>query len=341
MPKRQESISKIDGHHYLKARDLANAATAHSTHGSTSARSSFVNFGSLPIGPSMLGGSSQHHFDNENGRRYSHRASTLSGFQPHQVDRPERNPERHRIPRKPSPLAPPSSDSAHELQVAEDFQTRPIVRPLSVDMDESESLDDGEDGGGHYKRSSGRKHSISSSIDVTFEDGRKQTLGLPMDRPTQQHSSIEVQQEDEETTKPATLKELFKFATKWNTFFNYLGLLAAIVSGVTQPLMTIVFGNLTSSFLAYTNAVMTGGDVQGAKESLQADINSDVLYLIYIGIGMFVTTYAYMAAWVYSGEEIAGRIRAAYLKAILRQDVGEFHLETHRKSFSSESPSVH
>jgi len=63
------------------------------------------------------------------------------------------------------------------------------------------------------------------------------------------------------------------------------------------------------------------GDVEAAKSALQKAVAHDVLYLVYIGIGMFVTTYTYMAAWVYSGEEITGRIRSAYLKAVLRQEI--------------------
>lgn len=46
--------------------------------------------------------------------------------------------------------------------------------------------------------------------------------------------------------------------------------------------------------------------------------------LIGAGVGMFVTTYAYMCLWIYTGEVSAKRIREKYLQAILRQDIAYF-----------------
>jgi ATP-binding cassette subfamily B (MDR/TAP) protein 1 len=42
------------------------------------------------------------------------------------------------------------------------------------------------------------------------------------------------------------------------------------------------------------------------------------------GVGMFICTFIYMYAWVYTGEVTSKRIREKYLKAILRQDITFF-----------------
>ena len=39
---------------------------------------------------------------------------------------------------------------------------------------------------------------------------------------------------------------------------------------------------------------------------------------------MFVCTYTYMYIWVYTGEVNAKRVREAYLRAVLRQDIAFF-----------------
>ena len=71
-----------------------------------------------------------------------------------------------------------------------------------------------------------------------------------------------------------------------------LGLAAAAISGATQPLMTVVFGALTSSFVAFASSLMSaqqspGAEAQNrvdaARSALFDEVDKDVLYLVYIG----------------------------------------------------------
>ncbi|SPO40198.1 probable Leptomycin B resistance protein pmd1 [Pseudozyma flocculosa] len=128
------------------------------------------------------------------------------------------------------------------------------------------------------------------------------------------------------TAKKVGFKELFRYATKWDIFFNSCGIIAAAVAGAAQPLMTIVFGNLTTAFLEFSNAAAGKGDIDVARRHLDDEVLRGVLFLIYIGIAMFAATYIYMASWVYSGEAITRRIREKYLQAVLRQDISYFDI---------------
>lgn len=119
-------------------------------------------------------------------------------------------------------------------------------------------------------------------------------------------------------------RELYRYATFWDHLFNFIGLIAAAAAGAVQPLMTIVFGSLTTAFLEYSNALIFGGDLPAARTHLNHEITHGVLFLVYIGIAMFAATYIYMAAWVYTGQIITRRIRERYLQAILRQDIAYF-----------------
>nr|CDI56568.1 uncharacterized protein BN887_02363 [Melanopsichium pennsylvanicum 4] len=119
-------------------------------------------------------------------------------------------------------------------------------------------------------------------------------------------------------------KHLYRYATPWDHVFNFIGLIAAAVAGAVQPLMTIVFGSLTTAFLEYSNALLFGSDIAAARTHLDRQITHGVLLLVYIGVAMLVATYVYMAIWVYTGQAITRRIRENYLQAILRQDIAYF-----------------
>lgn len=95
-------------------------------------------------------------------------------------------------------------------------------------------------------------------------------------------------------------------------------------AGVVQPLMTIVFGNLTTSFTGFANALALGQDPAPFRDSLFSQVNQSSLYLVYIGIGTFCTTYIQIFTWTWTGERITRRIREAYLRNVLRQNIGFF-----------------
>ncbi|KAK4057478.1 hypothetical protein OIO90_001547 [Microbotryomycetes sp. JL221] len=132
-------------------------------------------------------------------------------------------------------------------------------------------------------------------------------------------------------TKPVNYFLLYRYATKYELALNAIGLLCAIAAGTTQPLLTVVFAGLTNSFNEFGRAVgaldgtpaMTEAFEQ-AKANLKSEVSTNVLYLVYIGIGMLVTTYIYMGAFVYTGELSTRRIRERYLEAVLRQNVAWF-----------------
>ncbi|KAF8627411.1 hypothetical protein AX17_006226 [Amanita inopinata Kibby_2008] len=131
---------------------------------------------------------------------------------------------------------------------------------------------------------------------------------------------------------PVPFTALFRFSTKFELFIDFIGLCSAAAAGAAQPLMTLLFGNLTQDFVNFgmiLNDARNG--VPGAAEKIPAAAASfrhaaakNASYLVYIGIGMFVCTYTYMNIWVYTGEINAKRIREKYLKAVLRQDIAYF-----------------
>lgn len=127
--------------------------------------------------------------------------------------------------------------------------------------------------------------------------------------------------------KPVTFFELWKYATKLEILFDLLGILTSVVAGVLQPLMTVFFGNLTNSLVNYQAVKNTSSNqalIDQARAVVINQVNKNVLNLVYIAIGVFAATWIYMAAFVYSGEQITRRVRERYLKSVLRQNVAYF-----------------
>ncbi|KAI0059986.1 P-loop containing nucleoside triphosphate hydrolase protein [Artomyces pyxidatus] len=136
----------------------------------------------------------------------------------------------------------------------------------------------------------------------------------------------------EDKVEPVAFLELFRFTTRKEAIFNCLALVAAAAAGAAQPLMSLLFGNLTQDFVSFGEAVAAANPNDPASiDALHASAANfrriaanDASYLTYIGLGMFACTYIYMNVWVYTAEASAKRVREAYLKAILRQDIAFF-----------------
>lgn len=114
-----------------------------------------------------------------------------------------------------------------------------------------------------------------------------------------------------------TFITLFRYATKFDACLLALGLIMAAAAGVCLPIFTIIFGSMTNEF---TNFFVYGA----SKEHFQSRINHFALYFVYLAVATFGTTAIKTYITVERGERLTARIRANYLKAILRQNIGYF-----------------
>ncbi|KAH8517134.1 hypothetical protein Peur_048355 [Populus x canadensis] len=123
--------------------------------------------------------------------------------------------------------------------------------------------------------------------------------------------------EGDEETETVPFIKLFSFADSKDIFLMILGTVGAIGNGASMPIMSILFGDLINSF----------GKNQNNKDVV--DLVSKVsLKFVYLGVGSAVGSFLQVACWMVTGERQAARIRATYLKTILRQDVAFFDKET-------------
>ncbi|KAF8833253.1 hypothetical protein BDN67DRAFT_1017770 [Paxillus ammoniavirescens] len=143
-----------------------------------------------------------------------------------------------------------------------------------------------------------------------------------------------------DTVSSVSFTQLFRYSTRYELVIDAVGLVAAGAAGAAQPLMSLLFGNLTQDFVSfaaaelnYAQETQSGGAAAtaSARQALDAaavlfrhNAAADALYLVCIGIGMFLCTYLFMCIWVYTGEVNSKRIREKYIQAVLRQDIAYF-----------------
>ncbi|EFR01322.1 leptomycin B resistance protein pmd1 [Nannizzia gypsea CBS 118893] len=115
----------------------------------------------------------------------------------------------------------------------------------------------------------------------------------------------------------ATYGTLFRYATRNDLIFLAIVSLASIAAGAALPLFTVLFGSLAGTFR----------DIALQKisyDEFNSILTRNSLYFVYLGIAQFILLYVSTVGFIYVGEHITQKIRAKYLHAILRQNIGFF-----------------
>ncbi|KAI1085644.1 multidrug resistance protein [Whalleya microplaca] len=115
----------------------------------------------------------------------------------------------------------------------------------------------------------------------------------------------------------AGIATVYRYSSKHDLIIMSISALGAIAGGAALPLMTVIFGNLQSTFQGYFQGTITHDAFTDKMASL-------VLYFVYLAIGEFVTIYVATVGFIYTGEHISAKIREHYLESCMRQNIGFF-----------------
>ncbi|CAL5054914.1 unnamed protein product [Urochloa decumbens] len=131
-----------------------------------------------------------------------------------------------------------------------------------------------------------------------------------------QEKEKEKKAEEEVAAKVPFLK-LFSFADQWDYVLMAVGSLGACAHGASVPVFFIFFGKLINIIgLAYLFPTTVSGRV--AKYSLD---------FVYLGVVILFSSWTEVACWMHTGERQAAKMRLAYLRAMLDQDIAVFDTE--------------
>ncbi|XP_047051167.1 ABC transporter B family member 4-like [Lolium rigidum] len=110
------------------------------------------------------------------------------------------------------------------------------------------------------------------------------------------------------------LYRMFAFADRTDGALMAVGAASAVANGMAQPLMTFIFGDVIDAF----------GSAADSPEDVLHKVTKVIINFVYLGIGAGLISTLQVSCWTITGERQAARIRALYLKSILRQDIAFF-----------------
>ncbi|RDX73370.1 ABC transporter B family member 4 [Mucuna pruriens] len=122
---------------------------------------------------------------------------------------------------------------------------------------------------------------------------------------------------EKEKAETVAFHKLFAFADSTDILLMAVGSMSAIGNGMGLPLMTLLLGHIIDSF---------GSNQRNSNVAEQ--ISKVSLKFVYLAVGSGMAAFLQVTSWMITGERQAARIRALYLKTILRQDVAFFDKET-------------
>ncbi|KAK2994198.1 hypothetical protein RJ640_017818, partial [Escallonia rubra] len=124
---------------------------------------------------------------------------------------------------------------------------------------------------------------------------------------------------EEEGKKPqrVPLLKLFAFADSYDCVLMLFGSIGACIHGASVPVFFIFFGKMINIIgLAYLFPAEASHKV--AKYSLD---------FVYLSVVILFSSWTEVACWMHTGERQAGKMRMAYLRSMLNQDISLFDTE--------------
>ncbi|RDD39053.1 Multidrug resistance protein 1, partial [Trichoplax sp. H2] len=159
--------------------------------------------------------------------------------------------------------------------------------------------------------------------------------------------------EDEVIEKSVPYFQLFRYASSVDKFLMVIGSIFGIANGASMPLMMLIFGDLTDSFISFTqsgpaainisaisgcsnvslvntatNTSITAVNTSIASQGLEDSVHRFMIYFIILACAVLVVSYLQISSWVIVSERQTYQIRVNFFKSIMRQDIGWF--DTHK-----------
>ncbi|KAL0794554.1 hypothetical protein Bca101_065931 [Brassica carinata] len=130
--------------------------------------------------------------------------------------------------------------------------------------------------------------------------------------------SATVAKKNKEKRPSVSVFKLFSFADSYDCVLMTLGSIGACIHGASVPVFFIFFGKLINIIgLAYLFPQEASHQV--AKYSLD---------FVYLSVAMLFSSWLEVACWMHTGERQAAKMRKAYLRSMLSQDISLFDTES-------------
>ncbi|KAJ3372638.1 Multidrug resistance protein 1 [Allomyces arbusculus] len=125
----------------------------------------------------------------------------------------------------------------------------------------------------------------------------------------------------------APFLSMYRFADTKDKLLMAVGLVGSVAYGITNPLTSVLLGNVVQPFITYAQikAIFRSGPrIDAAADQLKDDVVHTVTLFAGIGAATMVAAYLMQATFLWAGERQARRVRAAFIRATMRQDIAWF-----------------
>ncbi|CAI9593212.1 unnamed protein product, partial [Staurois parvus] len=122
--------------------------------------------------------------------------------------------------------------------------------------------------------------------------------------------------------------ELLRYADAFDIFLMVVGLMCAAANGTGLPILIIVFGDMTDSFVLSGINMNASINTSGCSEFLKTDIEDEMTRFsyYYVALGSAVFTLSIFQIWTFlvSAARQIMRIRQKFFRAVLHQEMSWF-----------------
>ncbi|XP_072009924.1 ATP-binding cassette sub-family B member 5-like [Engystomops pustulosus] len=151
---------------------------------------------------------------------------------------------------------------------------------------------------------------------------------FPNKQETSQEETEETSGDNEKNKKKEKLKavgpvEIFRYASRLDIFYMIVGFLGAVGNGICQPLMLVVFGEMTDIIVCYNSSIQNTTECQNFR-SLPEQMTIYALYYIGIGAAVLLCGYLQVSLWVLAAAKQTRRMRKMFFHSVLSQDISWF-----------------
>ncbi|XP_078091179.1 ATP-dependent translocase ABCB1 [Mustelus asterias] len=163
------------------------------------------------------------------------------------------------------------------------------------------------------------------TIGNTDEVGQHEN-NVPTDEKDEKKSKSK-QKKKEKKPEMVSLLALFRYAGCLDKLLMVVGSVAALIHGTGFPLMIIVFGEMTDSFvqnemLTNVSGNSTSNPTDSPLDTLEEQMTRFSYYYVGIGCAVLLASYIQISFWSLAAARQTKKIRKAFFHAILRQEIG-------------------
>uniref|UniRef100_A0A4W3JLH7 ATP-binding cassette, sub-family B (MDR/TAP), member 4 n=1 Tax=Callorhinchus milii TaxID=7868 RepID=A0A4W3JLH7_CALMI len=132
-------------------------------------------------------------------------------------------------------------------------------------------------------------------------------------------------EEKEKKIEMVSLLTLFRYSGRLDKLLMVLGSLAALIHGAALPLMVIVFGDMTDSFVMDGRSDLSIHGLLHCSIDPQRKLEEQYsFYYVGIGVGVMIAAYMQVSFWALAAARQTKKMRSAFFHAVLHQEIGWF-----------------